>query len=233
MMSRFLMLAGAAAMASAAPAFAEKPGKGHGPKNSSAKSVGHKASAKASDKAGTKAAKNTIRARSDRNRNGIDDRDEALAQKYGGALCPPGLAKKTPACMPPGQAKRQFREGQRVSTNYRHYSPYSDIPLGFATATPSMTTIGTSIATMSFIRWIHARGWSLISSTQFCSHEAEGATRTSGRPLLPRVLLAFRKRMTAFDRCGQKHLPLQLQLAQRERTLSLSCRKLGQGHADL
>lgn len=129
MMSRFLMLAGAAAMASAAPAFAEKPGKGHGPKNSSAKSVGHKASAKASAKAGTKAAKNRTRARSDRNRNGIDDRDEALAQKYGGALCPPGLAKKTPACMPPGQAKRQFREGQRVSTNYRHYTPYSDIPL--------------------------------------------------------------------------------------------------------
>ena len=31
--------------------------------------------------------------------------------------------------MPPGQAKRMFREGQRVSANYRYYTPYSDIPL--------------------------------------------------------------------------------------------------------
>ncbi len=65
----------------------------------------------------------------DRDRDGIDDRDEALAHKYGGALCPPGLAKKTPACMPPGQAKRLFREGQRVTRNYRYYTPFGDIPM--------------------------------------------------------------------------------------------------------
>lgn len=124
-MSRLLMLAGATAMLGAAPALAEKPGKGHGQKAHSAKQVGHQASGKA----GTKAERKMTRNLRDRNRNGIADRDEALARKYGGALCPPGLAKKTPACMPPGQAKRQFREGQRVSTNYRHYTPYGDIPM--------------------------------------------------------------------------------------------------------
>ena len=31
--------------------------------------------------------------------------------------------------MPPGQAKRIFREGQRVPTNYRYYTPYDDIPM--------------------------------------------------------------------------------------------------------
>lgn len=124
-MSRLLMLAGATAMLGAAPALAEKPGKGHGQKVHSTKHVGHNASAKS----GRKAAKNSTRTLRDRNRNGIDDWDEALARKYGGALCPPGLAKKSPACMPPGQTKRQFREGQRVSTNYRNYTPYGDIPM--------------------------------------------------------------------------------------------------------
>lgn len=124
-MSKLLMLAGATAMLGAAPALAEQRGKGHGQKAHSTKHVGHKASAKA----GRKAAKNTTRTLRDRNRNGISDRDEALARKYGGALCPPGLSTKTPACRPPGQTKRRFREGQRVSNNYRHYTPYGDIPL--------------------------------------------------------------------------------------------------------
>jgi Ni/Co efflux regulator RcnB len=123
-MKRLLLLAGAAAMLGATPALAEKPGKGHVHKGQVTKQVGHKASAKAGAKA-----KHVTRTLRDRNRNRIDDRDEALASKYGGALCPPGLAKKTPACMPPGQAKRLFREGQRLSTNYRYYTPYSDIPV--------------------------------------------------------------------------------------------------------
>ena len=123
-MKNLFLLAGAAAFLGATPALADKPGKSHGPKAQVTKHVGHKASAKthASAKHGTRVLR-------DRNRNRIDDRDEALARKYGGALCPPGLAKKTPQCMPPGQAKRLFREGQRLSSNYRYYTPYSDIPL--------------------------------------------------------------------------------------------------------
>lgn len=123
-MKKLLLLVGAAAMLGATPALADKPAKGQGAKANATKHVGHKASAKAN----VKASKITRTLR-DRNRNRIDDRDEALARKYGGALCPPGLAKKTPACMPPGQAKRAFREGQRLSTNYRYYTPYNDIPL--------------------------------------------------------------------------------------------------------
>jgi hypothetical protein len=122
-MKKFLLLAGAVAMLGATPALAE-PGKGHGPKAHSSKHVGHKASVKANSKS-----KYATRALRDRNHNRIDDRDEALARKYGGALCPPGLAKKTPSCMPPGQAQRMFREGQRLSSNYRYYTPYNDIPL--------------------------------------------------------------------------------------------------------
>jgi hypothetical protein len=63
----------------------------------------------------------------DRDRNGIDDRRQAA--RYGGAECPPGLAKKSPACVPPGQASRMFREGQRLPSGYRYYTDYNDIPL--------------------------------------------------------------------------------------------------------
>jgi hypothetical protein len=62
----------------------------------------------------------------DRNRDGIDDRAQ---NRYGGASCPPGLANRTPACVPPGQAKRMFREGQRVPTNFNLFTDYNSIPL--------------------------------------------------------------------------------------------------------
>jgi hypothetical protein len=126
-MTKLVLIAGVAAMLGAAPALAEKGGKGHGPKAHATHGVKHGNAAKHD----MKAAKGNIvhRAMRDRDRDGLDDRDEALARKYGGALCPPGLAKKTPACMAPGQAKRAFREGQRLPSQYRYYTPYSDIPL--------------------------------------------------------------------------------------------------------
>jgi hypothetical protein len=123
-MTKLLLLAGAAAMAAAAPAIAKPGEKGH------ASHANHAKAEKVHGKSDAKAlhAKST-RKLVDRNRNRIDDRDEALARKYGGALCPPGLWKKTPSCVPPGQAKRMFREGQRLSSSYRYYTPYDNIPL--------------------------------------------------------------------------------------------------------
>lgn len=112
-MMKLFLIAGAAAMAVASPLGA-KPGHGQG----HGKQAAHVTKAKV--------LKTT---RLDRNRNGIADADEALARRYGGALCPPGLWKKTPRCMPPGQASRAFREGQRLASNYRYYTPYGNIPL--------------------------------------------------------------------------------------------------------
>lgn len=124
-MNKLILLAGAAMMLGTAPAIA-KPGegKGHGAKaHVTTKAHGHavKHSAKGSKHV-------TLSRRLDRNRNGLLDRDERLARQYGGALCPPGLYKKNPRCIPPGQAKRDFREGQRLGSNYRYYTPYGDIP---------------------------------------------------------------------------------------------------------
>jgi hypothetical protein len=47
---------------------------------------------------------------------------------YGVGGCPPGLAKKHNGCMPPGQAKKLFRTGQRFPQSYGNRWSYNQIP---------------------------------------------------------------------------------------------------------
>jgi hypothetical protein len=72
--------------------------------------------------------------RIDRNRDGLDDRAQ---NQYGGAECPPGLANRTPECVPPGQARKMFEQGQRLPDNYRYYSEFDDIPPDLRSQLPS------------------------------------------------------------------------------------------------
>lgn len=65
----------------------------------------------------------------DRNRDGIDDRQQAMGRRYGGDICPPGLAKKTPACIPPGQVGKR---GGTVPAGW-DYTNYSNIPADIRT----------------------------------------------------------------------------------------------------
>ncbi len=127
-MKNLILLAGAAALCAAGPVVA-KPGKGGGKPHAAhaVKTVKPVRTVKANKAVKVKALTRV----QDRNRNGILDADEALARRYGGAICPPGLAKKTPACVPPGQANRLFRVGQRVPLQYRYITPFMDIPLVF------------------------------------------------------------------------------------------------------
>ena len=119
-MRNLLLLTGAAALLGSAPTLA-KPG-AHGAHAKTNMTTAKVAKAKFTTMKALPRAK-------DRNRNGILDTDEALARKYGGALCPPGLWKKTPQCVPPGQANRLFRVGQRVPLRYKWITSYSNIPL--------------------------------------------------------------------------------------------------------
>jgi hypothetical protein len=48
------------------------------------------------------------------------------AMGYGVGGCPPGLRDK--GCMPPGQAKKLFRTGQRFNTAYGSRYAYGQIP---------------------------------------------------------------------------------------------------------
>ena len=47
---------------------------------------------------------------------------------YGAGGCPPGLAKKNPQCMPPGQAKKLYGVGQRLPLGYGSPYAYNQIP---------------------------------------------------------------------------------------------------------
>jgi hypothetical protein len=47
---------------------------------------------------------------------------------FGMGGCPPGLAKKNPQCMPPGQHRKMFNVGQRLPYGYNGYTPYDQIP---------------------------------------------------------------------------------------------------------
>ena len=50
------------------------------------------------------------------------------AYGYGVGGCPPGLARKHNGCMPPGQAKKMFRVGQRYSSSYGTRYGFGQIP---------------------------------------------------------------------------------------------------------
>jgi len=68
----------------------------------------------------------------DRDRDGRDDRfEDRFDGRFAANNCPPGLAKKNNGCLPPGQAKRMFREGQRVPNGYNYYTDYSNIPVQY------------------------------------------------------------------------------------------------------
>jgi hypothetical protein len=132
-MRKLILLASAAAVAATMPALAQaKPGNGHSAHSSSqARSNGHArtdARANARARARTGAA---VDRRIDTDRDGIPDyrdrTDNRSGNRYGGAACPPGLANRTPSCVPPGQARRAFRQGQAVPRTYRDYVAYQDL----------------------------------------------------------------------------------------------------------
>ncbi len=135
---KILLLASVVLGLAATPALAQKD-KSH--KNDGAASVrsnGH-ASAIRGQRGHSK-----LSTRLDGNRNGIldrreggfrdrdrDGRDDRFENRFGANACPPGLAKKQNGCLPPGQAKRMFREGQRVPNGYNYYTDYSNIPVQY------------------------------------------------------------------------------------------------------
>ncbi len=139
-MKKFILAASAAAFAISMPVAAENPGKG-----SSAKAQ-HSQSAKAKNKPHRDVRIDT-RSRADARIDWRDvDRDDRrfdrerytdrVQSRQSARDCPPGLAKKTPACIPPGQAKRLFNEGQRVPYGYDYFSRYDQIPERYRTRIP-------------------------------------------------------------------------------------------------
>jgi hypothetical protein len=131
-MRTLIIMASAAAMAATMPAIAQaRPGNGHAAHSTGARSNGHartdsRAAARATTRTGA-----SVDRRRDSDRDGIPDyrdrTDNRRDTRYGGAACPPGLANRSPACVPPGQAQRMFRQGQVVPQTYRNYVGYNDL----------------------------------------------------------------------------------------------------------
>ena len=101
-MKHMLIFAGAAALAFAGPVVA-KPGHGHGNGHGNGHGYGYEA----------------------------DEDGPAYGVNgpvgYGVGGCPPGLAKKNPPCIPPGQAKK-LAVGQRLPLGYGNPMGYNQIP---------------------------------------------------------------------------------------------------------
>jgi hypothetical protein len=108
-MYKFLLAAGAASLALAAPAAADpNKNKGHGKQAKHGQMIHQGKQAKH-----TKHARKVHQARA--------------AANFWGHSCPPGLAKRNNGCLPPGIAKRSFNVGDRWNGNYGQWS-YNQVP---------------------------------------------------------------------------------------------------------
>ena len=118
-MHKLIMLSAATAMVAVAPSLADAQGRGKG--------KGHSANAPAR----VQGPDRDVRGRADHWVRGPDGRWVRTDTRWAGHPhgCPPGLANRNPPCVPPGQANRLFREGQRLPVNYRYYTDYGQIPV--------------------------------------------------------------------------------------------------------
>lgn len=103
-MKKLFLIAGAAALGIAGQA-AAKPGHGGG----HGRDHGMKAS---------KASRGVV----------MSDQYGRLYALNSRGTCPPGLDKRGNGCMPPGQAKRSYRVGQRYNRNFGTAWTYNQIP---------------------------------------------------------------------------------------------------------
>lgn len=104
-----LGLAAAIALPGAAMA---KPGNGHGHGNSATAHAEHG---------------DLRRDRDMRHDRDNDDRRDRIhrSSQYNGQACPPGLARKSPRCVPPGQ----WKKGDRLPSGWdRQYTAYGSLP---------------------------------------------------------------------------------------------------------
>ena len=129
-MRNLITIAGVALMVTATPSLAQKGnghGNGHGGGMPERMSDGGEGMRQGNDKPdGWKHAM----------RDNDDDDTRANPAGHGRHSCPPGLAKKSPACKPPGQAKKSFTQGQRLPAGYRDYTAYNAIPEQYRASVP-------------------------------------------------------------------------------------------------
>ena len=127
-MKHVFLLIGAAALSFSAATIA-KPGGGTAGPHGTGMAVPHGNAHAMAVPHGNAHATAVARAHDNRDARGI-----GLAGRHSGKVgfgaggCPPGLAKKSPACMPPGHAKKLFRVGQHYNTTLGRRYGFGQIP---------------------------------------------------------------------------------------------------------
>jgi hypothetical protein len=150
-MRKIIVLASAAAMAMTMPMLAHAQGQGKG-KGQAAQAQqrgqsGVKTQTRQRSAVQTQSTRGQTRARSNvetvdrdhywvRQPDGRWTRTRAADRSGHPHGCPPGLANRNPACVPPGQARRMFDHGQRVPDSYREWSEYRSIPERYRSRVP-------------------------------------------------------------------------------------------------
>jgi hypothetical protein len=149
-MRKIIMLATAAAAAVSMPVLAQAQGQGKGKGQAAQAQQRGPAAAQAQTRgrADVKAPRNRSQARV-RPRADVVDRDHYWTRQPDGQWtrtrvanpahphgCPPGLANRNPACVPPGQARRLFDQGQRIPDSYREWTEYGSIPERYRSRVP-------------------------------------------------------------------------------------------------
>ncbi len=130
-MKIFILAASAATLAVSMPVAAESQGKG----SSANAQQSQRANAQANSQRDTRTPTRVrTDVRSDR-RDGVRT-DRRVQSGPSARNCPPGLAKKSPACIPPGQAKLLFNQGQRLPVGYNDFSRYNQIPERYRSRVP-------------------------------------------------------------------------------------------------
>lgn len=137
-MKMFVLAASAAALTFSMPVVAENPGKG-----AKAQQSQNAKSQSRPDRDTRSTARTRTDARTDRRGDVRDDRRfdrerhaDRVQNRHNVRDCPPGLAKKNPPCIPPGQAKRMFNEGQRLPAGFNSFSRYNEIPERYRSRVP-------------------------------------------------------------------------------------------------
>lgn len=118
-MKKFILIAGAAMFAVAAPALAH-PGNGNG--NGNGHGNGHGQSIRSAMTQGK------VHAHSGEARRLASRGHGRLYAFSARGQCPPGLAKRDNGCLPPGQARKLYSVGQHYNRNFGSAWSYNEIP---------------------------------------------------------------------------------------------------------
>jgi hypothetical protein len=135
-MRKIILLASALAMGATMPSLAAAQGKSKGNAAKAQQSKPIKAQARGNVRGKSAVRTRAGSVRSDHWIQMSDGRWVRAENRYGANACPPGLIRKNNGCLPPGQARKLYTQGQRLPAGFNLYTDYSRIPEQYRSRVP-------------------------------------------------------------------------------------------------